>query len=312
MATDPLLCVHISEECPIENTTYGYRVNLWVNCLFAAIFTIAFFANIWLGLRYRIRAYAVVLSLGCLAQVVGYGGRIGMHFLPFNAMPFQIQVCCLIIGPAFNSAAIYLMLKHIVTIFGPQWSLLKPKQYTILFISADIVSLVLQAAGGGIAATARIGDKDAVNMGNSIMMAGIAFQVVTLSIFALLALLFTVRRLRAMKSVPLAGDALQIWQSSRFRWFIGGVFVAFLTIYIRCVYRIAEMQGGWGSELMKEEVPFIILEGLLVTPKPPSQPQLDSNTVNYRMIVIATSAQTILHPGPMFPSFAEPRLKLGR
>ncbi|GKU08654.1 unnamed protein product, partial [Fusarium langsethiae] len=207
------------------------------------------------------------------------------------AIPFQIQVCCLIIGPAFNSAAIYLMLKHIVAVFGPQWSLLKPKQYTILFIGADIVSLILQAAGGGIAATARIGDKDTVNMGNSIMMAGIAFQVVTLTIFALLALLFTVRRLQAASSFPLTGNTLQIWQSSKFRCFICGVFVAFLTIYIRCVYRIAEMQGGWGSKLMKEEVPFIILEGL--------------------MIVMATSAQTILHPGPLFPSFAEPRLKLG-
>ncbi|KAM0244319.1 hypothetical protein ACHAP5_006335 [Fusarium lateritium] len=268
MATDLSLCIHISEECPVEDTPYGYRVNLWVNCVFAAIFTIAFFANIFLGLRYRIRAYAIVLSLGCLAQMGGYGGRIGMHFLPFDDMPFLVQVCCLIFGPAFNSAAIYLMLKHIVTVFGPQWSLLKPKQYNIVFIGADIVSLILQSAGGGIVASAPISDTDAIDMGNSIMMAGVAFQVATLSIFALLALLFTVRRVRAMESVPLTGDALHIWQSSKFRWFICGLCTAFLTIYIRCAYRIAEMKDGWDSELMKEEVPFILLEGLSVTTNP--------------------------------------------
>ncbi|KAF5000936.1 hypothetical protein FGRMN_1393 [Fusarium graminum] len=265
MAEDPSFCVHISRQCPIENTTYGYRVNLWVNCVFVIIFTVAFFANIWLGIRFRIRSYAVVMALGCLAQLLGYAGRTSMHFLPFNAIPFQIQVCCLIIGPAFNNAAIYLILKHIVFVFGPQWSPLKPKQYTILFIGADIVSLVLQPTGGGLSATARIEDKDQVNMGNTIMMTGIAFQVVALSTFAALSLLFMARRLHAATASPLTGNALHIWRSVKFRLYIGGLFTAFITIYIRCVYRIAEMKDGWGSKLMKEEVPFIILEGVSVT-----------------------------------------------
>ncbi|KAF4970028.1 hypothetical protein FSARC_2845 [Fusarium sarcochroum] len=289
MATDPPICVHISAECPIKYTIYGYRPNLGANCFLVAFFGIAFFTNIWLGIRFRTRAYATVLAFGCLSQILGYLGRIGMYYRPFNAIPFEIQVCCLIIGPAFNSAAIYLMLKHIVLRFGPEWSLLKPKLYTIIFISADVISLILQATGGGIAATSGIDNEDTLNLGNNIMMAGIAFQVVTLSIFALLTMLFLVRRVQGTAIAPLDGSALRTWHSIRFRWFIGGLFTAFLTIYIRCVYRIAEMRGGWGNKLMKEEVPFIILEGI--------------------MILIATLAQTIIHPGHFFLSFAEPRLK---
>jgi hypothetical protein len=262
MAEQMPVCVHISEECPIEHTVYSYRPSLWVNTLLASLFTIAFLSNIWLGIRYRIRAYSIVLTLGCLAQMIGYGARIGMYFLPFNAIPFQAQVCCLIIGPAFNSAAVYLMLKHIVALFGSEWSLLKPKLYTIIFIGADIVSLVLQAAGGGIAATTAIGDDDMLNLGNNIMMAGIAFQVVTLTVFASLATAFCIRRVRAVKSYPLRGNALQAWQAVPFRWLVCGLLTAFLTIYIRCVYRIAEMRGGWGNAMMKEQVPFMILEGL--------------------------------------------------
>ncbi|KAJ4017687.1 hypothetical protein NW752_001596 [Fusarium irregulare] len=289
MASEPLVCTEISEQCPIKYTVYGYRPALWVNSLLAALFAIAFFANIYLGIRFRIRAYAVVLALGCLAQVIGYGGRIGMYFLPFNVIPFQVQVCCLIIGPAFNSAAVYLMLKYIVALFGPEWSLLKPKLYTIIFIGADIVSLVLQAAGGGIAATSRPGDLDVLNLGNDIMMAGIAFQVVTLSVFVILATTFCVRRTLGAKTFPLAGNALQTWQSARFRWFIAGLSTAFLAIYIRCVYRIAEMRGGWGNEMMKEQIPFIVLEGV--------------------MILIATAAQTVLHPGYFFPQFMNQKLQ---
>ncbi|RGP69151.1 phospholipid-translocating atpase [Fusarium sporotrichioides] len=294
MAEEAPICVRISKECPIGYTVYGYRPSLWVNTLLASLFTIALFANIWLGIRFRLRAYAIVLSLGCMTQIVGYGARIGMYFLPFNAIPFQAQVCCLIIGPAFNSAAVYLMLKHVVALFGPEWSLLKPKLYTIIFIGADIVSLVLQAAGGGIAATTAIGDDDMLNLGNSIMMAGIAFQVVTLSVFASLATTFCIKRVRAVNSYPLSGKALQTWQGARFRWFVCGLSTAFLTIYIRCVYRIAEMRGGWGNKLMKEQIPFILLEGLF-----------DSS-----MILIATLAQTVLHPGPLFPAFTNQEHKV--
>ncbi|KAJ3544017.1 hypothetical protein NM208_g3269 [Fusarium decemcellulare] len=250
MSSDPPICLHVSEECPVEYTIYGYRPSLWVNSLLAALFGIAAIIHVVLGIRFRTRSYAIALTLG-----------------------------------SFNSAAIYLMFKHLTALFGPEWSLLKPKQYTLVFISADVISLVLQAAGGGIAATAGPDNEDTLDMGNNIMMAGISFQVVTLSIFALLALLYLVRRLRAAHSTPLAGIALQTWQSARFRWFLFGLTTAFVGIYIRCVYRIAEMRGGWGNKLMKEEITFIILEGI--------------------MILIATLAQTIFHPGYFFPSLTD-------
>ena len=260
--TNQTICYHVSPECPVTLTIYGFRPSLWVNSLLAAIFAIAFLVHVVLGIRFRTRFYAIALSLGCLCETIGYGGRIGMHFEPFDQSPFFAQICCLIIGPAFNSAAIYLMLKHLTALFGPQWSLLKPKQYTMIFITSDVISLILQAAGGGIAATAPPNSRDTLNLGNNIMIAGISFQVVTLSIFLLLALLFLVRRLRAAHSYPLAGIALQTWQSGRFRLFLFGLTTAFTGIYIRCIYRIAEMKGGWGNKLMREEVPFIILEGV--------------------------------------------------
>ncbi|KAF7553135.1 hypothetical protein G7Z17_g3864 [Cylindrodendrum hubeiense] len=276
MSSNPLLCTEISPECPIEYTVYGYRPNLFVNGFFAIFFGICIGVHIWLGIRFRTKGYTIALTIGCLALVLGYLGRIGIYLQPFNAIPFQVQVCCLIIAPAFNSAAIYLMLRHIVWLFGPEWSLLKPKQYTVVFITADLISLILQGTGGGLAATAANDDKDQVNLGNNVMMAGIAFQVVTLSVFAIFTVLFLVRRVRALRSKPLSGSALEAWQSMKFRWFLSGLIVAFMAIFIRCVYRIAEMRGGWGNSLMKEQIPFIILEGC--------------------MLFIATSAQTILHP----------------
>ncbi|KAM0424548.1 hypothetical protein ACHAPT_010264 [Fusarium lateritium] len=260
MAPAPQFCTDITPEC-LKYTIYGYRPNLGVNAFFVAFFAVCCGAHIWLGIRYRTKGYAIALVLGCLAMVAGYLGRVGLYFRPFNSIPFQAQVCCLIIAPAFNSAAIYLMLKHIVEVFGPEWSILKPKQYTVVFVTADVVSLALQATGGGLAATAGP-DKDRLELGNNVMMAGIAFQVVTLSIFAILSVLFLIRRVRARPSNPLSSTATETWHSMGFRLFLFGLTTAFTAIYIRCIYRIAEMRGGWGNHLMKDEVAFIILEGL--------------------------------------------------
>jgi len=58
---------------------------------------------------------------------------------------------CLTIAPAFLAAGIYLCLKHIVDTFGRENSRISPRSYPRIFIACDFLSLVLQAAGGGIA-----------------------------------------------------------------------------------------------------------------------------------------------------------------
>lgn len=82
-----------------------------------------------------------------------------------------------IFAPAFLAAGIYLTLKHVVIQFGQEWSRLRPSWYTYIFIAADLLSLVLQSAGGALAATAEDGDA-ILDIGTNIMIAGIIWQVV--------------------------------------------------------------------------------------------------------------------------------------
>lgn len=42
----------------------------------------------------------------------------------------------------------------------------------------------------------------------------------------------------------LSYSALALWNTRRFKWFCGAVVVAFVTIFVRCVYRIPELTGG--------------------------------------------------------------------
>lgn len=121
-----------------------------------------------------------------------------------------------------------------------------------------------------------------LNVGTDLMMSGIVLQVITLLIFGGFALDFAVRLARDTK--PLSDEAVQLKSRLSFRLFLGGLSLAFLTVFTRCVYRIAEMAGGWSNPIMQSEAKFIALDGV--------------------MVMLATAALTVFHPGYCFPRLA--------
>ncbi|KAI9759370.1 MAG: hypothetical protein M1835_000390 [Candelina submexicana] len=185
-------------------------------------------------------------------------------------------------GPAFLAAGIYLTLKHLVKAFGRQYSWLRPKWYTWIFIGCDVFSLTLQAVGGGLASSAA-GKPGQLKAGNNVAIAGIVIQVVTLVIFATLAIIYFLRRYQHEGSQKALDPQLQ---TLRFKCFCAAIIVAFLTIFTRCVYRIAEMKGGFGNPLMQNQREFIALDNVMSS--------------------IAAVALTIFHPGYCFPQMAVP------
>lgn len=88
---------------------------------------------------------------------------------------------CLTIAPCFFTASIYLCLTRIIHVYGEDLARFAPRTYTIFFISCDVFSLILQAAGGALTDTAT--NNSLSQTGIDIMIAGLAFQVVSLSVF---------------------------------------------------------------------------------------------------------------------------------
>jgi hypothetical protein len=275
----PDYCTAVTAECTVEGTIYGYYPSIGWNGFFAGFFGLCALINIALALRYKTWTFGIAMTLGCVGEVIGYIGRILMWNNPFDEAGFQMQICCLIISPAFMSAAIYLMLKHVILTFGESWSRLRPSWYTWIFICCDLLSLVLQGAGGGIAASADFGS-DLQDVGTDLMVVGVVFQVVCLSFFGYFLGEYCVRTYRHRSE--LACESMNLLRDWKFRLFIGAIVTAYLTILARCAYRIPELTGGWRSELMREETEFIVLDGV--------------------MIVIATIALTVFHPGYCVPA----------
>ncbi|KAL8930427.1 MAG: hypothetical protein Q9208_000611 [Pyrenodesmia sp. 3 TL-2023] len=273
-------CTAVSALCPVEATTYGYRPNTGANAFFLAIFGVCLGIQLFQGLKWRTWTFMIAMTLGCFTEVIGYVGRILMHSNPWSEAGFNMQICCLIIGPAFFSAAVYLTLKHLVLTLGSQYSRLPARWYTWIFIGCDLLSLVLQGAGGGTAATAS--SQSTQDLGSNLMITGIVWQVFTLLVFAALAADFFFRAYRDGSNQTAL--AMEIRRSSKFMLFLAGLVIAFLGIAIRCIYRIAELVGGWGNDIMRNEGEFIVLEGV--------------------MIVIGAITLTAFHPGYFFPQMS--------
>ncbi|KAH7409578.1 RTA1 like protein-domain-containing protein [Cadophora sp. MPI-SDFR-AT-0126] len=254
-------CKSISLECPVEATTYGYYPNLGANIVMVAIFAICAIAQIVLGIKYRLRAYPIVVFLGCLGETVGYVGRVLMHSNPWDTGPFIIQILLLIVSPSLLAAGIYLTLKHLVLHYGPEYSRLTPKFYTWLFVTCDAIGFLTQCIGGGIEASADNTDKKMLDMGNNIMVAGVTFQAVTMVVCGLLALDFAYSLYRHREERKKVVQAPSAKSARAFQFYLTCFVIAFLAILTRCIYRIPEMAGGWKNDLMRDEVGFMILDG---------------------------------------------------
>lgn len=271
-------CTALGPGCTLEETVYGYRPSLGANAFFCAFFGIFLVANLFLTFRFKTWAFGCLIILGCVGEAAGYIGRIMLHSNPFDNTGFELQISTLIFSPvslsslegieqrrantsqSFLVAGIYLSLKHIARAVGPQYSPIKPVLYPWIFILCDFTSLLLQAAGGGIAASANTDKEQA--LGGHIMLAGIIFQVITSSILYVLITLFVLKLQRNKRF--LSSGTHDLIQSRSFKIFCLGMLAASFFIYVRCVYRIAELAGGWGNTIMRDEVAYIILDGVLV------------------------------------------------
>ncbi|PLB47686.1 putative RTA1 domain protein [Aspergillus steynii IBT 23096] len=269
---NPELCT--LDTCPMELANIEYVPNLAGNIFFVAIFGLVLAFQLGFGIKYKTWSYMIAMIGGLALEIIGYVARIQMHYNPFPSDPFLMYLVCLTIGPAFLSAAIYLCLSRIVIAYGEKIPFFRARTYTILFITCDIIALILQAAGGAIASTAD--DKDTSDIGINIMVAGVSWQVFSLFLFVGLCTDFALRTRRAAAHQfnPFF-EGLR--QTKPFQGFLLSLGVATLTIITRSVFRCAELSEGFDGKLANDEITFMVLEGA--------------------MIAAAVIALTVYHPG---------------
>jgi len=246
-------CTEVSAACPVRASNIGYYPTISANAVPAIIFLIALIIQLVIGIRRRTWSYLAALGIGTSLEVAGYVGRVILHRNPYSSGGFKLQIICLTIAPAFIAAGLYLNLKHMVIVFGPHLSLLKPALYTYIFISCDTFSIGLQAVGAGLAAAG----KD-LNAASDIIITGLSFQVSTLLIFGLMSGLFFLKT--SQHGVELRSETSELRNSPKFKWFLLSLTLAYTTIMIRCIYRVVAFAGCWRNSLQLNQTDLIALD----------------------------------------------------
>ncbi|KAL2676445.1 hypothetical protein Neosp_010203 [[Neocosmospora] mangrovei] len=223
---------------------------------------------------------ADVLKSGCHDFIAGYDTSYGyvptfgagiafciLFLLSTSAHIFQFaRITTLIIAPTFFTAGLYVILGTLINRLGRSSSLLGPKMYAIVFLTADIVALVIQAIGGALAST----EADKINgdteTGTNIMVAGIVFQMAAMIVFTGLVLDF-MRRVFIKKSY-LSYDKTGLESPTSlpvsYAWLLAAVCVSLAMIFIRSIYRTVELAQGWEGYLITHEGYFIGLDACLM------------------------------------------------
>ena len=235
-----------------SSSPYGYDPILSANIVFLVVFAISAIVHTFQMVTTKKWAFGSLLLFGAVLESAGYGARIASSINPLDNNAFLVQIVLLIISPCFFSAAIYLFLGSLVHYFGRKHSPLSARMFAIIFITCDIVSLVIQAIGGGMAATAEQQEED-TSKGTQIMVAGIDFQMASITIFMILAAWFTVKLKKARISFPRPVILQCI-----------GLIISVVCLYIRAIYRTVELAQGWTGYLITHEIYFFILDGTMM------------------------------------------------
>ncbi|KLO10602.1 RTA1 like protein [Schizopora paradoxa] len=272
------------------DSNYHYIPTAGVCIAFIVLYSIATFAHFVEAVYFKLWWLLPTAVLAGLGEILGWSGR---YWSSFNggvlSTPFMIQISTTIISPTPFLAAYFIILGRLIRILGTQYSRLSPRQYTIVFCTADVVALVVQALGGGLAS----GATDPTPGGN-IMLAGIAIQLFFLTVFMALAIEYFYRLLNdlpvrreetpANKVSDGSESSLSLEKgrallTGKTRVFVIGAFVSCFFLFVRAIYRLIELSDGWNGTVIATQWYFDVFDGA--------------------MVVSAMLILNVLHPGYM-------------
>ncbi|KAI5231675.1 hypothetical protein AUEXF2481DRAFT_40780 [Aureobasidium subglaciale EXF-2481] len=239
---------------PRQRSAYGYVPSLAAGIVYCVLFGLSGLAHTFQAIRTR-ALWNLVFAIGCLTEVLGWAARSWSNQCPYNANAFLMQICTLIIAPTFFTAGIYVILGRMIAIAGPGVSPIGPTWYLWIFCTIDVISLVVQAIGGGSAAVAFNAEPPGnTKIGTDIMVAGIDFQLASVIIFSVLFFLFLYRA-GVKRSIPAFRD------DGDMKLLVAVTSLAILLIVMRSIYRTVELAGGWTGRVIETERYFVALDG---------------------------------------------------
>ncbi|KAF8067985.1 RTA1-like protein [Lyophyllum atratum] len=265
------------------HSPYNYVPTRWVAIVFVVLFGISTLLHIGQAIRFRMWWLFPTICICGAAEAAGWGGRLWSSYNPSNGDAFMLQICTTILAPTPLVAANFIILGRIIRALGASYSRIPPRWYAIIFCVCDIIALAIQGAGGGIASSANTH----AGSGANIMLAGIIFQTVMITLYAGLAIEYFIRRFYnkpfpAKQGIVASSVIGKPSMGSNLKIMTTALMFSTLFLFIRAIYRTIELADGWNGRVISTEVYFNVLDGA--------------------MVILAIYTMNIAHPGVFLPS----------
>lgn len=225
----------------------NYNNYIYIPSLPAAIIACITYAIITAILAYQLRRnrvkYPLILVIGAGCESLGYFFRaLGAAGRETNFTLFLLMEMFIVLSPLAFMAGLYVIYGRLVTRLksttGERFSLLKASWYTRVFVTCDISSFLVQAAGAGVITST---DRHTAETGKYILIAGLAIGFITFATFVALVLSMNVSVWRAQAK----GEFEAVGLTRDWRMIMVPILIASACILIRTVYRLVEFSLGW-------------------------------------------------------------------
>ncbi|KAG9099444.1 hypothetical protein FS749_001251 [Ceratobasidium sp. UAMH 11750] len=256
-----------------DSTNFPYDASIPAAILFTVLFGLTLLVHFGQAIRGRCR-YLIPLLIATALETAGYVFRYLAIKMPTQEWPSILSQIFIIVAPAFLAANEYMIFGRIMAYVGSEHGLVRPTIITKLFVGADILTILTQAAGGSMLN----GDNmSSLRIGRLILIGGLAAQVGTFAIFMVLAVAFDIRTRR-----PLGSD-MKVIHPLMWALYASGILIIIRSIYrtieFSQIHFTADDETGY---VVDHEWLFYVFDSLLV--------------------LAATVVLNIIHPSDYIPS----------
>lgn len=191
--------------------------------------------------------YMLILTLYTTGETFGYYGRAWAGDLPDSPRPFMLQLMLILVSPVLTAATLYMTLgKFKQSILGQPKRRCSP---TSIFVITDIIAFCTQIGGGLVQIS---GNLNLMHIGDSIVLGGLAFQLVVLAIYLGLVLKFYLKACRtAVVPAP--------WKR-----YVIMLAVSVVMIWVRNLVKAIEFAQGFHGFVSQNEAMLYIFDGALI------------------------------------------------
>ncbi|PYH44723.1 RTA1 domain-containing protein [Aspergillus saccharolyticus JOP 1030-1] len=218
----------------------------------AAIFVLLFLATTACHVYQLARAHAwyfICFILGGIFEIIGYIARAEAHNNTSNVTIFTIHTLFILLAPPLYASTLYMALSRMIFYLDKEdLSIVPTRWLTVIFVAGDIVSFLIQGAGGVIM-THTTTDPSARTTGQNVIIAGLVIQLIFFSVFFIVAAAFHYRIHRSPSGKSISSCiATDGWFHATWETTLLALYVASAMILVRSVDRLVEYASAGATE----------------------------------------------------------------